>query len=156
MGRRLSERLDGHGCEPLPEFGVRVRIDTLRYPDMLIDCDPPGDGGDRIAVRPTVAFEVLSPTTRYVDVRAKVPEYRSVPAIVHIVLIDVAGIVTVHDRDGEAGTRPRPGGRSGRATRWRCRPSGSICPCVGSSNGPCSTGGRRRSRRVAERARRPT
>lgn len=97
LDRRLSERLDGHRCEPIPEYGVRTKIDSVRYPDVLIDCDP-GENDERIANEPRVVFEVLSPTTRYVDVRAKVPEYQKVASIAHIVLIDVNGTLTVHDR----------------------------------------------------------
>lgn len=61
--------------------------DAGYYPDVVVDCgtfEPRG----LAASKPTVVFQVLSPTTRNADFSEKVPDYRDTESIVQIVLVE--------------------------------------------------------------------
>lgn len=86
----LRANLRGSGCRP---FGSDMAIETaersVRYPDLTIDCGTPSDAPeDRILREPRVIIEVLSPSTRRSDEGAKLAEYRSLPSVDTIALID--------------------------------------------------------------------
>ena len=84
----LGSRLRGKPCRVASaDTAVRTTIRSTRRPDVTVDCAPP-DGRSFEAQRPTVAIEVLSPTTRKVDHFTKLEEYRRHPTLRHILLID--------------------------------------------------------------------
>lgn len=97
----LGSRLRGSGCRPYgSDMGVRAHDISLRYPDVTVDCGSPQDGPrDQYLTNPRVVFEVLSPSTRYSDLRVKKEEYRALPTIDTIVFVDPdANSLSVHQR----------------------------------------------------------
>ena len=86
-GRSLRERLCGGPCQVFLDAVVETLPDQARVPDVTVDCGSP-DLSTRFADRPTVVVEVLSPSTRDFDRYDKHHEFRALPAVEHIVLID--------------------------------------------------------------------
>ena len=87
----LFNRLIGRGCRPHgSDIGIAVSDVSLRYPDVSVFCgrNGPDDGKRRVLDDPRVVVEVLSPSTRESDIAAKLPEYRGVASLSHIVYID--------------------------------------------------------------------
>lgn len=84
----LGQRLKGGRCRPWSaDIATRIPLGNVRQPDVTIDCGPIRDDAlDSTA--PTAVFEVLSPSTRTFDQVRKVDEYKTVPTLRHIVLID--------------------------------------------------------------------
>ena len=86
----LGNALRGSGCEPLgPDMAVRTGERSVRYPDIVVDCaqSPPDDKALEL-LNPRVIIEVLSPSTRDDNEGAKLQEYRGLPTVDTIVLID--------------------------------------------------------------------
>lgn len=84
----LGARLKGGPCRPWSaDIATRIPAGNVRQPDVTIDCGPVRDDAlDSTA--PSVVFEVLSPSTRTFDQIRKVDEYKTVPTLRHVVLID--------------------------------------------------------------------
>ena len=83
----LRERLRGKPCRPFDsDTKVLTSEGQSYYPDATIDC---GTGSDDLtqAVKPTVVFEVLSPSTRRFDLDDKLPRYQATPSIREIVYV---------------------------------------------------------------------
>lgn len=82
-------RARGLACYPLPD-GMTVRINdvTAYEPDALVYCGeklPP----TAVEVRnPVIVVEVLSPSTRHVDLSAKLADYFRLPSIAHYLIVD--------------------------------------------------------------------
>lgn len=84
----LASQLQDGPCEVYQsENGAETAGDHVRLPDVVVDCsgEVPTDGS---LPRPTIVFEVLSLSTRGFDVREKLAEYKRVPSIVAIVLVE--------------------------------------------------------------------
>ena len=84
----LGNQLQDNPCRPFTDnTAVRIPNGNTRRPDGGIDCgqfDP-----DALAVDlPRFVLEVLSPTTRTLDMFDKLDEYKTVPGLAHIILID--------------------------------------------------------------------
>ena len=88
--RFLGNALRGTGCRPYgSDMKVRTHEMSVRYPDVTIDCGAPGDTGEDEFLRaPRVIVEVLSPSTRDKDAGVKLDEYRSLPTVETIMLVD--------------------------------------------------------------------
>ncbi len=86
----LHAALRGSGCRPYgSDMKVRSHDLSVRYPDVTIDCGAPGDTGkDEFLHAPCVVVEVLSPSTRGKDAGVKLDEYRTLPTVDTIVLVD--------------------------------------------------------------------
>lgn len=86
----LHTALRGSGCRPYgSDMKVRSADASVRYPDVTVDCGAPGDTGrDQFLHAPRVVVEVLSPSTRSQDAGVKLDEYRSLPTVDTIVLVD--------------------------------------------------------------------
>jgi Uma2 family endonuclease len=84
----LVGHLRGHRCVPFSaDTAVRIPAGNIRRPDAGIDCGQYED--DALAADlPYLVLEVLSPTTRNLDMFQKLEEYKTVPSIAHIVLVD--------------------------------------------------------------------
>lgn len=83
----LHQRLRGKPCRPkTSDTSVQTFRGTQR-PDMLIECGRP-DPQSMVAAVPTLVAEVLSPSTMRYDRFQKLEEYKLVPAIQVILLID--------------------------------------------------------------------
>ncbi len=84
----LVPRLRGGLCIPMSaDLAVRTRYNKVRQPDVTIECGV-GDDDDLEAREPTVIFEVLSPSTRGVDLVLKADEYRGLSALRHLVILE--------------------------------------------------------------------
>lgn len=89
IGAALRAKLGAGPCRAyLSDVAVALReVDAAYYPDVVVDCGP-YEGASRIAGRPTIVFEVLSPSTRDTDFSEKVPDYRDTETIEQIVLVE--------------------------------------------------------------------
>jgi Uma2 family endonuclease len=82
-------RARGLACYALPD-GMTVRIDDLTAyePDALVYC------GGKLAPsaievpEPVIVVEVLSPSTRHIDLSAKLADYFRLPSIAHYLIVD--------------------------------------------------------------------
>ena len=69
------------------DIAVRIPGGNIRRPDAGIDCGIPDDDA-ATAVAPLLALEVLSPSTRDFDMFGKLEEYKTVPTLTHIIIVD--------------------------------------------------------------------
>jgi len=102
LGGMLFAALRGHRCQNFTaDFAVRIPSGNVRRPDAGIDCAP-FDRDALAAGAPVFVAEVLSPSTRTFDQFQKLEEYKSVPGLRHILLIDPdAARVSLWSRDGD-------------------------------------------------------
>jgi len=100
----LRPRLRGGPCSPLgSDLAVRNTEDRVRQPDVTIACGK-GRGSDLAATEPRVIFEVLSPSTRRYDLVKKADEYRRMPSVRHLVLLEAdqpRALVWTRDEDAD-------------------------------------------------------
>ena len=100
----LAQKLRGSGCRPFnSDTGLLVDVDTVRYPDAAIYCDPRDFDADWLRERtlkhPRIVFEVLSPSTKMDDRAYKVVEYKSLASVELIVLVEPEDrSIEVHQR----------------------------------------------------------
>lgn len=100
----LGRRLRGGPCYPLgSDLAVRMTRGNVRQPDVTVEC---GRGGpdDLDASDPKVLFEVLSPSTRGIDLVLKTNEYQRLPGLAHFVLLEpktALAILWSRDADGQ-------------------------------------------------------
>ncbi len=92
----------GIPCEAFIDcLAVRVDQRTTFQPDVLVNC------GERLKSRvieapnPVVVLEVLSPSTRAVDMRIKVRRYFELPSIQHYLILDPEDRSIIHHARGE-------------------------------------------------------
>lgn len=97
----LRPRLRGGPCVPVgSDFAVRTRQQGVRQPDVLIECGK-ARNDDLEASEPRVIFEVLSPSTRGLDLVQKADEYRRIGSLLHLVLLEPnAAKARVWSREG--------------------------------------------------------
>jgi Uma2 family endonuclease len=84
----LHRQLRGTPCRPTTDdLAIRIPAGNIRRPDVTVEC---GQAGRReLAVRePRVVIEVLSPSTMSFDRIRKLPEYQTIPPVMHILLVD--------------------------------------------------------------------
>src|SRR5712692_1318183 len=76
-------------CHPLPD-GMTVRIDdtTAYEPDALVYCGPKLAPSALEVPNPLIVVEVLSPSTRHIDLSAKLADYFRLPSIAHYLIVD--------------------------------------------------------------------
>ncbi len=86
----LGSRLRGSGCRPYgSDMAILTHDASVRYPDVTVDCGRPGDSGnDRYLSAPRVVVEILSPSTRNIDLGAKKAEYQALSSVDAIVFVD--------------------------------------------------------------------
>jgi Uma2 family endonuclease len=98
----LGNQLRGKPCRPMTDdVAVRIPSGNIRRPDITVDC---GKGSDRdmTATEPRVVIEVLSPSTLSFDRFRKLEEYKTVPSMQAVILIDTEQPqATVHRRTGQ-------------------------------------------------------
>lgn len=90
FGRRLAEALDERppGCaEAEAPITLVDREDTCHIADLAVTCRP-HEPGQQLVPEPLVLVEVLSPSTESKDRKVKVPDYRTIPSVQEIVLVD--------------------------------------------------------------------
>lgn len=97
----LRQKLKGGPCRPFTEaLAIKIPNGNVRRPDITVDCgtnDP-----DRLHLdRPVLVIEVLSRSTRQIDLVRKLAEYQRVPTIEYILIIEpdeISGVL--HTRQG--------------------------------------------------------
>ena len=90
-------------CMVQVEAGIALpdRDDTCYVADLAVTCTPPSRG-DQLIRDPVLIIEVLSPTTGLYDRQVKVADYRRIPSVEEILLIDSASIFAeVLRREGD-------------------------------------------------------
>lgn len=88
LARELGVQFRGKKCRPFSEsLAVRIPAGNVRRPDIGVDCGP-YDGNATSAAEPKLVIEVLSPSTRGIDQFRKVDEYKTIPGLDHILLVD--------------------------------------------------------------------
>lgn len=84
----LHARLRGSPCAAhTADLGVRTSSTRFRRPDVTVDCGPNGPD-DLEARHPVFLIEVLSPSTMTFDRLLKVIEYKMIPSVQQILLLD--------------------------------------------------------------------
>ncbi len=92
----LHPRLRGTKCRNFSaDIAVKIPAGNVRRPDAGIDCGPFNEN-DTAATEPFLVLEVLSRSTRVIDMVIKLEEYKTVPTLNHIVLIDPGRIEVIH------------------------------------------------------------
>jgi len=87
---RIRDALRGRpGCRVEPEAGLRsaLRDRTYLIPDLAVSCAP-WRPGERDTPDPLLVVEVLSPSTAEDDRTEKLPDYRAMPSVREVLLID--------------------------------------------------------------------
>jgi Uma2 family endonuclease len=86
--RVVGNHLQGHRCQPFTsDTYIRIPAGNRRQADMGIDCGPFADES-LDASEPVLVLEILSPTTRTFDRNDKLEEYKTVPTLEYILLVD--------------------------------------------------------------------
>ncbi len=79
--KALDSRVDPQRWTVLPEFGVDLQSDSIRFPDIIVD--RAGEAPkDLTATAPVLIAEVLSPSSERVDLGDKSAEYLRLPSLV--------------------------------------------------------------------------
>jgi Uma2 family endonuclease len=100
-----SIRARGLPCRVLPD-GMTVRIDdsTAHEPDALVYCGPRLAPSALEVPNPVVVVEVLSPSTRSIDVQYKLANYFRLPSVAHYLIVDPDKPLVVHHARRDDGT----------------------------------------------------
>jgi Uma2 family endonuclease len=84
----LGNRLRGGPCRPFTaDTAVRTVSGRLRRPDVGVECGPRHDRAF-VADRPRLVVEVLSPSTRELDMFGKLDEYKEVESLAAILIVE--------------------------------------------------------------------
>jgi Uma2 family endonuclease len=84
-GALVNSRLRSRSpCRAQAEAGVRVSEHRWWQADLAVTCQPP----EAEIVDPLLVIEVLSPSTRNRDLVDKLPDYKALPSVLEIWLID--------------------------------------------------------------------
>ena len=100
----LGKQLRGKPCRPMTSYvAVSIPKGNFRRPDVTVECGQPASDLAMTAAEPRLAIEVLSPSTLSFDRFRKLEEYKTVPGLGVILLVDTElPQVTVHRRRGAA------------------------------------------------------
>ena len=80
LAKALDARLDPNKWAVLPEFGVDLEPESVRFPDVIVDIAG-GTAKDLTATGPVLIAEVLSPASERVDLGDKAAEYLRLPGL---------------------------------------------------------------------------
>ena len=108
LALRLGARIDAALRSRSPCFGQSEagiarpdRNDTCYIADLAVTCTPP-ERGQQLLQDPLLIVEILSPGTALYDRQTKVSDYRRIPSVQEILLIDSASIFAeVLRREGD-------------------------------------------------------
>jgi Uma2 family endonuclease len=98
-------RQRGLPCHALPD-GATVRIDdaTAYEPDALVYCGQELPSTALEVPNPVIIVEVLSPSTRRVDVSLKLAGYFRLPSVAHYLIVDPTQRSVIHHARGAGDT----------------------------------------------------
>lgn len=94
----------GRACHVLPD-GATVRVDdaTAYEPDALVYCGQEHALSATEVPDPVVVVEVLSPSSRQVDLAIKLAGYFLLPSVAHYLIVDpTRSLILHHSRTGDA------------------------------------------------------
>jgi Uma2 family endonuclease len=74
LAKALDARIDPNNWAVLPEFGVNVEPESVRFPDVIVDIAG-ANAKDLTATRPVLIAEVLSPGSERMDLGDKSAQY---------------------------------------------------------------------------------
>ena len=80
LAKALDARLDPNKWAVLPEFGVDLEPESVRFPDVIVDIAG-GTAKDLTATGPVLIAEILSPASERVDLGDKAAEYLRLPSL---------------------------------------------------------------------------
>jgi Uma2 family endonuclease len=84
----VGTQLRGKPCRTFTgDTAVRTLGGNIRRPDAGVDCGKP-DPNALAAADPRLVVEVLSPSTRQIDLMRKLDEYRALPGLEYVLIID--------------------------------------------------------------------
>lgn len=84
----LARKLRGSPCRPsMDDIAVAVMNGNIRRPDISVDCGEMLDTSYE-ANSPRLVVEVLSPSTRQTDLVRKLEEYKALPSLAYILLVE--------------------------------------------------------------------
>jgi Uma2 family endonuclease len=88
-------------CHVFPD-GMTVRIDdeTAYEPDAIVYCGPKIAPSAVEVPNPLIVVEVLSPSTRSVDLSIKLAAYFRLPTVMHYLIVDPNRAMIIHHRRG--------------------------------------------------------
>jgi Uma2 family endonuclease len=86
LGRRIGNALRS-GCEVIAEAGIvpPERADSWYEADLAVTCA--GLSGQQFVAEPILIVEVLSPSTAATDRDRKLPDYRTIPSVLDILVV---------------------------------------------------------------------
>ena len=90
LGYHLKGALgDRTPCTARAEAPIAVEDsdDTCHVADLAVTCRP-HEPGQRLIPEPRVIVEILSPSTENKDRKVKLPDYRAIPSVQEVVLVD--------------------------------------------------------------------
>jgi Uma2 family endonuclease len=84
----LAAKLRGSPCRPsTDDIAVAAMNGNIRRPDISVDCGEMPDTSYE-ATSPRLVIEVLSPSTRQTDLVRKLEEYKALPSLAYILLVE--------------------------------------------------------------------
>ncbi|WP_454918154.1 Uma2 family endonuclease [Xanthobacter sediminis] len=84
----LRQTLKGKPCEPsTADIAIVVPNGNVRRPDAMVACGATDDRA-QVASDPRLVIEVLSASTRGIDLLRKLEEYKSVPGLAYILIVE--------------------------------------------------------------------
>jgi Uma2 family endonuclease len=102
---RNAVQAAGLACEVFIDgVGVTISGDTLRVPDVVVQCGAEPDLGAMVVESPVIVVEVISPSSERDDRDTKFIEYFSVASIRHYLIIFSEKRAVVHHQRNERGT----------------------------------------------------
>lgn len=101
--------LAGEPCEPFTDgIAVGTPKGDIRRPDVTVDRGDP-DPENQVAARPMLSIEVLSDPTRRFDEYLNLNEYRAIPGLRHVLLMEPdMPAVAFHARGDDGRWNDRP------------------------------------------------
>lgn len=98
----LHGQLRRKPCKPTTDdIALKIPAGNVRRPDVIVECGEVDLRGTS-AVEPKMAIEVLSPSTTNFDRFTKLDEYKTVPSLAYILLVDTEQPrLTLHRRKGD-------------------------------------------------------
>ena len=106
IARRLAAAVEAAGLPCRVQIdGMAVQVDshTVYEPDVIVRCGPPLPPDTLRLTDPLILVEVLSPSTRGVDVGLKLSDYFRIPSLRHYLIVRADRRVVIHHRRDEAG-----------------------------------------------------
>jgi Uma2 family endonuclease len=82
---------------------VKTGKNSVRGPDVAVQCGKQEDPESLLLSEPMILVEVISPSSEFRDVHAKMIEYFAIPSVEHYLVIDQAKRLVIHNkRQGKA------------------------------------------------------